>query len=117
MEQDDQEDIDDQEDEQDVIYTEDDSNNNPDGDNLEDTGRNGDNNTHSMPNENLNDATNLTHDVQNQDNHTSGGHHMKNSPSDEEFYGGPSTGELHFFLFFCCVCLFVLLKMSFIYSK
>lgn len=99
MEQDDQEDIDDQEDEQDVIYTEDDSNNNPDAEHLEDTHaghRNSDNNTRSMPNENINDAANSTHDAQNQDNHTSGGHHMKHSPSDEDFYGGPSTGD-HFF--------------------
>lgn len=95
MEQDDDIDDQDQEDEQDVEYTEDDSNNNPDGEHLEETDRNGDNSARSMPNENLNDAANSTNDAQNADNHiTSGGHHMKNSPSDEEFYGGPSTGLL-----------------------
>lgn len=80
VEQDDE--IDDQEDEQDVEYTEDDSNNNPDG--LDD--RNGDNISRSMPNEIFTDTANATQDGQNAaDNH-------KNSPSDEEFYGGMSTG-------------------------
>lgn len=94
MEQDDDIDVD-QDDEQDVEYTEDDSNNNPDGEHLEETDRNGDNTARSMPNENIiNDAPNSTHDASNADNnHTSTGHHMKNSPSDEEFYGGPSTGK------------------------
>lgn len=89
VEQDDE--IDDQDDER-IEYTEDDSNNNPDGEYLND--RNGDNLSRSMPNENFNDAANSTQDGQNAaDNH-------KNSPSDEEFYGGPSTGWF-FQLIFC----------------
>lgn len=95
MEQDDE--IDDQEDEQDVEYTEDDSNNNPEQ--LEETVRTGDNTSHSMPNENINDAANSAHDAQNTENHTTSEHLMKNSQSDEEFFGGPSSG-MQIYLFF-----------------
>lgn len=108
---------------EDVEYREDDSNNNPDGEQLDDDRNNDDNNLArgSMPNEN--ETIGLTHnDGQTAENHSipigggsggggggaggsgrgggggSGGggnaDQMKNSPSDEEFYGGgPSTGE------------------------
>lgn len=99
MEQD--EEIDDQEDEQDVEYTEDDSNNNTEQ--LEETVRTGDNTTHSMPNENINDAANSAHDAQNTENHTTSEHLMKNSQSDEEFFGGPSSG-VQIYLFFSIQC-------------
>lgn len=51
----------------------------------------GDAELHIMPNENLADATanNACMDDP-PDNHASTSHHMKNSPSDEEFYGAGS---------------------------
>lgn len=62
--------------------------------------------TPTMPNDNTGEATTSRDahldDTQNTpDNQNLTGHHIKNSPSDEEFYGGPTTGtSTHFrFLF------------------
>lgn len=102
--QDDEENEDEEEDEQDVEYGEEDSNNNPDGDN-DDTDappinhRSGDHSARNMPNDNVADATTPTHNARTMDdghnggeNHASSSHHMKHSPSDEEFYG-PTAGN------------------------
>lgn len=53
--------------------------------------------TRTMPNDNTGEATTSRDarldDTQNtSDNQNLTGHHMKNSPSDEEFYGGTTTG-------------------------
>lgn len=55
--------------------------------------------TRTMPNDNTTEATTSRDarldDTQNtSDNQNSTGHHMKNSPSDEEFYGGTTTGTV-----------------------
>lgn len=92
-------------DEDDIEYSEIESNN-PDGDNDQndvdegDEGDEGDGEvvTRTMPNENTTDATTsrdarLDGTQNTSDNHNTTVHHMKNSPSDEEFYGGPATGS------------------------
>lgn len=83
-----------QDDEDDIEYSEVESNN-PDADNEQNDEVEGDGEevvTRTMPNENTTDTATSRDARLDDTQNTSDNHHMKNSPSDEEFYGGPTTG-------------------------